>query len=106
MSQGKSITGWLPTTLITVVMLVGFPTLYLGAYYALIEPPVAVGGLGFVMIQAPSYRIGGDAAAFFFAPAHYIDRNWIRPAAWESHFDIGRLSSSTCDNVAFIFRSD
>ncbi len=60
------------------------PSLYMGAYYALLEPTsvfsLAYDGTGFK--QMPDYSIGGEGVQTFFNPIHCLDR-LVRPSHWQ-----------------------
>lgn len=71
---------------ISAVVLLLVPVLYVGSYLALVRPPanwfVASPGVS-TMMPAHNYRYGGERSAWFFWPLEQIDRK-LRPKAWES----------------------
>jgi hypothetical protein len=61
-----------------LAVLVLLPAVYVGAYYALVEPMELLWSRGCFA----HYRFGGETAERIFAPMHRADR-WLRPGVWE-----------------------
>lgn len=60
------------------------PLLYLGSYWALINDGIHSGYtvVGASIYLEPTYKVGGDAAEFFYWPAHMLDKR-LRPNRWQ-----------------------
>ncbi len=72
------------STVIVVIILLGalvMLSLYVGSYIALADNSgtLRMGNDGLCYVR--QYRYGGDAAAWFYWPLHYVDRQ-LRPAYW------------------------
>jgi hypothetical protein len=70
--------------LITAIVLLLLPVLYLGSYFALVVPRPPAYQSRPVMLypdQSLHYRLGGRGAAAFYWPINQIDRK-VRPGAW------------------------
>lgn len=66
---------------IALALLALLPVVYVGAYYALVEPMELLwirGG----SLRIAHYRCGGETAKHIFAPVHHIDR-LLRPRLWK-----------------------
>jgi hypothetical protein len=64
-------------------LLLLLPCLYVGSYFALVKR-VDMGSLFAPVDEIPvpaSYRLGGEAAKLFYAPANWADRR-VRRAYW------------------------
>jgi hypothetical protein len=57
------------------------PLLYVGSYFALIDPPGVWIKHGNCLSEIRCYRIGGENAKICFWPLEQIDRK-VRPAVW------------------------
>jgi hypothetical protein len=80
------------TYLIAFVLatLVGLPLLYVGSYFALVRRDSSSvisfampdGSMGYLVVPAPKYAIGGELAETVFGPLHFLDRK-LRPGRWD-----------------------
>jgi hypothetical protein len=72
--------------LLYATVFIGVPVaLYVGAYYAMVEPRQYYWELksGAVVTEIlPAYPFGGEATETFFTPMHNIDREF-RPITWK-----------------------
>ena len=73
--------------LITAIVLLLLPVLYVGSYVVLVEPPSPAFRNRPVMLypypdEPLHYRLGGEMAAAFYWPLNQIDR-MVRPGVWE-----------------------
>ena len=80
--------GWWALAGIVAVSVVLSLALYVGAYYAMVKPDIAVwrGGLAKdkFRIVIEDYRwIDHKRGAWIFWPVHQIDKRFIRPAFWK-----------------------
>jgi hypothetical protein len=79
--------------MIVLAVLAALPVIYIAAYLALLEtssrlPVSDRDSTTFVRIH--SYRAGGDAAEWLFAPLNAIDRR-LRPRFWIDEVKRGRI---------------
>jgi hypothetical protein len=68
-------------------VIAAMPLLYVGTYLAMLDPgpQIPVGNLvSTTLIRMPSYRFGGEAADWFFAPLNSVDQS-LRPTYWHEH---------------------
>ena len=66
------------TPLFLAIVLLLLPVLYVGSYLALMDhQPLAP----FTRIRAANFRIGGEAAHYFYLPLIWIDSK-VRPDFW------------------------
>jgi hypothetical protein len=71
--------------IVTMLLLVALPVLYIGSYLALVQPSGsfrATGAPGEYAIDY--YRAGGAFSATIFWPAEQVDRK-VRPKRWEEN---------------------
>jgi hypothetical protein len=73
--------------LIFAIVLLLLPVLYVGSYFALVDPPenrrtMRKGRIPASRLFDPNYRIAARYAEVVFYPLERIDRK-VRPAAWD-----------------------
>lgn len=75
MPKPRTNAGWMAVILIAVVVLL--PVAYMGTYYATVDADDSR-----LLPGPPVYHLGADGVERFFAPAHYIDKHFVRPSTW------------------------
>ena len=70
------------------VFAVGLMIAYVATYLALVRRHVSFGATpeGCVAFTSEGYRAGGEAAAHFYSPVHWIDRR-LRTTYWSTFTD-------------------
>jgi hypothetical protein len=74
-------------SLITAIVLLLLPVLYVGSYLALVQPTTIQLSVSFtpqpIQMRVARYRLGDSVSERIFWPLEQIDRK-VRPGAWKS----------------------